>query len=364
MKKRKPVVVFFLGLITFGIYDLYWLVQTKKVLNKETRFHTPSIWLLIAPGVILVAGYIGFVVAGVQNDINAMPRTSQTTSSSTQQSTAPIKETSSPGIKLGSSGNLVSTGEVLNMQGQRRPPQYVHICDTSAGIEYVTQGSPKCLAGDTYKSDYAPSVPGSLYSSPCKTTSGGVRYVYVANDETCPDGTSLVFYNSLGTSEASSSAVDKSGQVTFSTPSTAASTNNQIANPALFFASVALIIIGYLSVLVVSVFWFFRFSKAVDEYTKGKMSTAISFLILWLIHLIGVALIQDAFNDMVEEVPPLNKPVPPMSGVMAVAAATRPTLPAPVASVAPQPPSITVPDSNSPPSPPNNPQSPIGSTAA
>jgi uncharacterized membrane protein YjgN (DUF898 family) len=36
MKKRNPLVVFLLSVITLGIYDIYWLVSTKKVLNAKT----------------------------------------------------------------------------------------------------------------------------------------------------------------------------------------------------------------------------------------------------------------------------------------------------------------------------------------
>ena len=30
------------------------------------------------------------------------------------------------------------------------------------------------------------------------------------------------------------------------------------------------------------------------------MTTGVTFILLWLVHLIGVALVQDAFNDMTE----------------------------------------------------------------
>lgn len=96
-------------------------------------------------------------------------------------------------------GVATSSGEELNSQGTRRPVQYVHICDTpDSSIEYVSQGTPKCLGSDDFQSDYDPSVPGTVYSSPCKTDTGPLRYVYISNDEKCPDGTTLLFYNSLG----------------------------------------------------------------------------------------------------------------------------------------------------------------------
>jgi hypothetical protein len=172
MKKRNPLAVFFLGIITFGIYDLYWLYSTKKVLNEKTKFHTPTIWLLIVPFIVLIAGYTTlFTAAGLSNTSNSYGPTTVNNSSS-----------------------------------------------------------------------------------------------------------------------------------------------NHIAHPGIFFASLVFIFIGFLATFVISIFWFFRFSKAINEYTQGKMSTAISFLILWLIHLIGVALIQDTFNDMSEGGPP-NQAVPVAASV-------------------------------------------------
>lgn len=90
-----------------------------------------------------------------------------------------------------------SGGEQVNQKGERRPVQYVHICDTADGIEYVSQGTPKCLGNDTFLSDYSTSVAGTVYSSPCQTTSGTLRYVYISTDEKCPSGTKLLFYNNL-----------------------------------------------------------------------------------------------------------------------------------------------------------------------
>ncbi len=157
MKKRNPITVFLLSVITFGIYDLYWLVSTKKVLNEKTRSHTPTIWLLVIPVPMIIAGYILLFI------------------------------------------NAPST----------------------------------------------------------TTTTNG-------------------FQNSFSNS----------------------SNINTSAHPGLVFLAIALIIVGFLASFLASAYWFYKYSKAVDEYTRGKMSTGVSFLILWLIHLIGVALIQDAFNDM------------------------------------------------------------------
>jgi hypothetical protein len=48
MKHRNPAAVFFLSLITFGIYALVWHVKTKGELNRLGA-HIPTAWLLIVP---------------------------------------------------------------------------------------------------------------------------------------------------------------------------------------------------------------------------------------------------------------------------------------------------------------------------
>jgi hypothetical protein len=154
MKKRNPLAVVALSIITCGIYDLYWLVSTKKVLNEKTQSHTPTIWLLIFPIPLIIIGYALLIVDGLKTTTTA--------------------------------------------------------------------------------------------------------------------------YNT----------------------SSSFGTTTQSAHPGLVLASFGLIFIGFILSFFLSGLWFYKYSKAVNEYTHGKMSTAVSFLVLWLIHLIGVALIQDAFNDV------------------------------------------------------------------
>jgi hypothetical protein len=47
-EKRDLVSMFFLTIITFGIYKLYWLVKTKEELNKAGA-DIPTAWLLVIP---------------------------------------------------------------------------------------------------------------------------------------------------------------------------------------------------------------------------------------------------------------------------------------------------------------------------
>ncbi len=267
MKKRSPLSVVLLSIVTFGIYDLYWLVVTKKVLNEKTKQHTPTIWLLVVPYIILIAGYSMLFVGSIIDAAH-----------------------SSTHSKPGPAYTAISSGEQLNKRGERRPPQYLHVCEAADGKRYISQGTPKCLGADTFKNDYDSSVSGTVYSSPCKTINGELRYVYVANSEPCPAGTQLVFTNYVGDNNlllGSSSST-----------STTADSNTQLSHSSLYWWSLGLIFVGYISTFVTSIFWFFQFSKAINEYTRGKMNTAVTFLILWLIHLIGVALIQDTFNEM------------------------------------------------------------------
>lgn len=122
----------------------------------------------------------------------------------TSPSTNPVNVYSTNPSTSPSLPDFTGKGEEVNKQGQRRPVQYLHICDTADGIEYVSQGTPKCLGNDKYLSDYSTSVAGTFFSSPCQTTSGTNRYIYISNDEQCPTGTKLLFYNTLGGSSSSS----------------------------------------------------------------------------------------------------------------------------------------------------------------
>jgi hypothetical protein len=48
MQHRNPFLVFFLPLITFGIYGLVWYVRTKSEMNAKGA-KIPTAWLLIIP---------------------------------------------------------------------------------------------------------------------------------------------------------------------------------------------------------------------------------------------------------------------------------------------------------------------------
>jgi len=48
MQQRSPFLVFFLPLITFGIYGIVWYVKTKNEMNARGA-QIPTAWLLIIP---------------------------------------------------------------------------------------------------------------------------------------------------------------------------------------------------------------------------------------------------------------------------------------------------------------------------
>ena len=48
MTKRSPIAVFFLSIITLGIYILVWRISTKREMNK-LGCTIPTSWLMIIP---------------------------------------------------------------------------------------------------------------------------------------------------------------------------------------------------------------------------------------------------------------------------------------------------------------------------
>jgi len=48
IKRRNPVLVIIFGILTSGIYTIYWLVNTKEEIN-SLGAEIPTGWLLIIP---------------------------------------------------------------------------------------------------------------------------------------------------------------------------------------------------------------------------------------------------------------------------------------------------------------------------
>ena len=49
IQERNVIVVYLLGIVTLGIYFLYWFIQTKREINRNFGAHIPTCWLLIIP---------------------------------------------------------------------------------------------------------------------------------------------------------------------------------------------------------------------------------------------------------------------------------------------------------------------------
>lgn len=67
MKQRKLAHVIILGLITLGIYDVYWLISTRKEMIAK-GYKIPSLWrAILYPLLVFLAG-IAFVVVGSEQN--------------------------------------------------------------------------------------------------------------------------------------------------------------------------------------------------------------------------------------------------------------------------------------------------------
>lgn len=218
MKQRNIMAVLLLSIITLGIYDLFWLVSVKKELNAKTKVHIPTLWLLFAPILLLVATVI---------------------------------------------------------------------------IMFTVSASTSGSLGESSRE--------------------GLNILVILVD-----------------------------------------------------------MFAILVILPVAFYWFFKFSKAVSEYTNGAMSTAVSFLLLFLLRFVGLALIQDHFNDMLSgKVQPgavgSGEATPAMQPVFQQAPSPASTMPSQVSQPpltptdTPMAPTIHTPPSNNaptaPPTPPVNPVS-------
>lgn len=48
----------------------------------------------------------------------------------------------------------------------------------------------------------------------------------------------------------------------------------------------------------VNIWWIWKYSEGVEHVTAGKYSAVLTFLLLWLTGMIGMAVVQDAFNNV------------------------------------------------------------------
>ncbi len=116
-----------------------------------------------------------------------------------------------------------------------------------------------------------------------------------------------------------------------------------------------------------NLYWIWKYSEGVDKVTGGKVSTVMALLLLLLLSIVGIAILQDKYNNLnltqaplspgpVPSSSPTNTPAQPMPSTSAPVATDASTPPnsqmPPVASVAPPMPSpaqlvaSTMPNSN------------------
>lgn len=56
-----------------------------------------------------------------------------------------------------------------------------------------------------------------------------------------------------------------------------------------------------LIVPVVSIWWMWKYAGGVEHVTRGKSSQVIAFILLFVLGVIGMAIIQDAFNKVADQ---------------------------------------------------------------
>lgn len=70
---------------------------------------------------------------------------------------------------------------------------------------------------------------------------------------------------------------------------------------------------GWLIIIpFVNIWWMWKYSQGVDHVSRGKLSGAVTFLLLWLLGVIGMAIVQATFND----IRPANQPSLPHAQAM------------------------------------------------
>ncbi len=49
---------------------------------------------------------------------------------------------------------------------------------------------------------------------------------------------------------------------------------------------------------IANIWWTWKYAEGVDRVTSGRLSAGVAFLLLWLLGLIGMAIIQSTFNKV------------------------------------------------------------------
>lgn len=56
----------------------------------------------------------------------------------------------------------------------------------------------------------------------------------------------------------------------------------------------------YIILVIVYIIWFLKYAKAANEYTSGKISTSLAFILMFLLFPLGAAVVQNAYNKTLE----------------------------------------------------------------
>lgn len=118
-------------------------------------------------------------------------------------------------------------------------------------------------------------------------------------------------------------------------------------------ATLVISFVGMLLIVPTTFYWMFKFSKAVNHYTRGELNTAITFILLWVLRFIGMAIVQDKFNEMLAAGGP--GAMSPAMAAPSVGAA--PMMPDAMPAAAPQPSVVAPMPAQQPPVDPTQPQS-------
>ena len=52
---------------------------------------------------------------------------------------------------------------------------------------------------------------------------------------------------------------------------------------------------------IANIYWMWKWSEGVEHVTRGKTTAAVSFILMFLLGLIGMAIVQATFNSTVDE---------------------------------------------------------------
>lgn len=70
-----------------------------------------------------------------------------------------------------------------------------------------------------------------------------------------------------------------------------------------------------LLVPIASIYWYWKWCGGVEYTTRGKMSGPVAFLLMLLLSIIGIAIIQDAFNKAIDQGLPTRMPSLPQARI-------------------------------------------------